>query len=80
MNKKITILFVLEMLKKTNKDNPISQSLMARVIENAGYKCDRKTVARDIDTLIKFGYQIEKINGIGCYLKSIELKNNNIKF
>ena len=77
MNKKITILYVLKMLMTSTKEHPISQSLIAKAITKIGYKCDRKTIARDINTLIEYGYQIEKVNGIGFYLKSLELKRKN---
>lgn len=69
-NKKITILYVLKILKECSSEKkPISQSLITRTINLAGINCDRKTIARDIDTLAQFGYQIIKVKGIGCYME-----------
>lgn len=34
-----------------------------------GIPCDRKTVGRNIDYLIDFGYTIKKVKGGGCYLE-----------
>lgn len=67
--KKMSIIYVLKILKTCSSyDYPISQSLLTRAINLAGIKCDRKTVARDIDCLIKCGYKIIKYKGGGCYL------------
>ena len=80
VNKKITILYVLKILKDgSNKDNPISQTVITRTINLLGIKCDRKTVARDIDCLIDFGYTIVKNKGGGCYLDNAEFNSNDIE-
>ena len=73
--KKSTILYVLKILKEgSNYQKPISQSLIARTIETAGISCDRRTVSRDIDCLIEFGYRLVKVRGGGCYLVDYEQK------
>ena len=60
---------VWKMLKYgSSKSNPITQSVITRSINMLGFPCDRKTVARDIDCLIKFGYKIVKNKGGGCYM------------
>lgn len=67
--KKMSIIYVLRILKTCSSyDYPISQSLLTRAINLAGIKCDRKTIARDIDCLIECGYKIIKYKGGGCYL------------
>lgn len=72
-NKKITILYVLKILKDgSNKEHPISQAKITRMINQLGFKCDRKTISRDIDTLIKFGYDIRKNMGGGCYYNNTD--------
>ena len=74
-NRKLTILYVLKILKDgTNQFNPITQAVITRTINLLGIDCDRKTVARDIDCLIKFGYDIKKVPGGGCYLVNEEFK------
>ena len=77
--RKITILYVLKILKEgTDQNNPLSQAVITRAINLLGISCDRKTVARDIDVLIEFGYDIRKIKGGGCYLKNNDLSVREI--
>ena len=80
-NKKITILYVLKILKDgSNKDHPISQAMVTRTINLMGIKCDRKTIARDVDCLIKYGYDIVKIKGGGCYFNSSDFTTQDIDY
>lgn len=59
-NKKCLIIFVLKLLENSSdKDHPLTQSRIAFIISNK-YTCDRKTVGRNIKTLIKIGYPIVK--------------------
>ncbi len=77
---KSTILYVLKILKAaSNKDHPVSQSLICRTLNQMGIKCDRKTISRDIDCLKEFGYKIEKNIGGGCYLINEEFTAEDIK-
>ncbi len=77
--KKSTVLYVLELLKKgSSKKKPIAQTVIARAINLKGIKCDRKTIARDIDCLIEFGYDIVKVKGIGCYLNTHDFEPNEV--
>ena len=67
--KKLLILYVLKMLQEdSSKECPISQTSMAKVLNSMDIECDRKTVGRNIDYLIEFGYPIVKIKGGGCYM------------
>lgn len=67
-NKKSTILYVLKILKEgSDRLHPVTQATIVRALSLLGVQCDRKTVARDIDCLIEFGYDIVKIKGGGCY-------------
>ena len=78
-NKKITILYVLKILKDgSDKEHPISQSVITKTINLLGIKCDRKTISRDIDCLIKFGYDIRKKAGGGCYLNNPDFSESDI--
>ncbi len=68
--KKSSILYVLQALKRgSSKEEPVSQTTIAKMLKLRGIDCDRKTVGRDIDCLIDFGYKITKIKGGGCYLE-----------
>ncbi len=76
---KQTILYVLKILKEgSNRNHPIAQTVIARTLNLIGIKCDRKTVARDIDCLIAFGYDIVKVKGVGCYLNNREFDREDI--
>ena len=78
--KKLTILYVLKILKDgSNKDHPISQSVVTKTINLMGIKCDRKTISRDIDCLIDYGYDIVKIKGGGCYFNSADFNATDIE-
>ena len=79
VNKKITILYVLKILKEgSDKDHPVSQSVITKTINLLGIKCDRKTISRDIDCLINFGYDIKKNIGGGCYLNNPQFSTDDI--
>ncbi len=67
--KKTIILYVLKMLEKgSSKENPITFTNMAKVLKSMDIPCDRKTVGRNVQYLIDFGYPIVKLDGGGCYL------------
>ena len=67
---KSSILYVLQALKRgSSKESPISQITISKMLKLRGIECDRKTIGRDIDCLIDFGYKITKIKGGGCYLE-----------
>lgn len=66
--KKTIILYVLNILQKmSSEDAPITCTVLAEVLNEIGIACDRKTVGRNVDSLIEFGYPIVKIKGGGCY-------------
>ena len=60
-NKKLLILQILKVLKTRSSDEkPITQTEIGRILEKEGISCDRKTISRNIDYLIEFGYNIVK--------------------
>lgn len=68
--KKTIILYVLKILQEgSSKDKPITQTSIAKVLNSIGVLCDRRTVGRNIDYLIEFGYPIKKIKGGGSYFE-----------
>lgn len=68
--KKTIILYVLKMLQEgSSKEKPITQTVMAKVLNSIGVPCDRKTIGRNIDYLIQFGYPITKMKGGGCFME-----------
>ncbi len=68
--KKTIILYVLKMIDEgSSKEKPITNTSMAKVLNSMGIPCDRKTVGRNVDFLIEFGYPIIKVKSRGCYMK-----------
>lgn len=66
--KKTIILYVLKILQEgSSKDKPITQTNITKVLNSIGVSCTRKTIGRNIDYLIEFGYKIVKLSGGGCY-------------
>ena len=75
ISKKTIILYVLNVLRKyATREEPISQTALALVLTKAGVPCDRKTVGRNIEYLIAFGYPIKKLHGKGYYLDREQLE------
>lgn len=67
--KKSIILYVKLMLEiESSKENPMTATAISAVLASFGLNCDRKTVGRNIDYLIEFGYPIVKVPGKGCYM------------
>lgn len=72
-SKKLIILYVLKMLEDyPEKNKPISYTIIAKILNDLGVSCDRKTVSRNVNYLIEFGCPIVKQKGGVCYLN-----NNN---
>lgn len=58
--KTIIIYIFIAMQKYTTRENPVSYTELARYSQGIGKPCDRKTVARNVDYLIKDGFPIMK--------------------
>lgn len=66
--KKTVILYVLNILMQISSESrPITFTVLADALNELGIACDRKTVGRNVDALIDFGYPIVKVKGGGCY-------------
>ena len=66
--KKVLILYVLDAIEKaTSKEHPISITSIAKVLNQIGVPCERRTISRNIDYLIEYGKPIVKIKGGGVY-------------
>jgi len=77
--KKTIILYVLKMIEKGScKERPITFTNIAKVLKNLGIPCDRKTVGRNVEYLIEFGYPIIKLPGAGCYIDETAPKKSFI--
>lgn len=79
--KKVIILYVLNILKLySSPQTPVTQSAVCVFLNDTGIPCDRKTVGRNIQYLIDFGYPIKRIEGKGYYLSVQELGHGKNKF
>lgn len=59
--KKQLILLVLnELNANSDKDNPLTQTQIAKNLSGEKYTCDRKTVCRNIKFLKEMGYPVKK--------------------
>ena len=70
MESKIKLLKVLDILSATDPAHPITASRVCELLLESGIEAERKSVCRDINTLIKYGYKIELChdNKLGYYM------------
>ena len=81
-NKKLSILYVLKVLQEYSDENHLlKQQEIADKIESIyGLKCERKSIANNIDCLIDFGYDIIKTTKNGCYLATRDFEISEVSF
>ena len=65
--KKLIIVYVLNVLRLTSKDRPITQTVISDYLNEIGIACDRKTVGRNVEYLKEMGYPIVKVPNVGMY-------------
>lgn len=76
------ILYVLKILKNTNESHPISTvQLIEKLDKEYGIKAHRTTIARDIEDLTDFGYDILTIHSTQnrYYLGSLEFEKPELQ-
>ena len=78
-NQKLKILYVLEALKKTDEDNPVSVSEIIEHLASNGIKAERKSIYDDLDALELFGYDIIRKKNSGVFLGAREFELPEIK-
>ncbi len=71
MQSKMKLLKVLDILKETDKTHPITAVGICKKLSEMGIDAERKSVCRDINTLIEYGYKItlSHDNKLGYYMK-----------
>lgn len=81
-NKKLSILYVLKVLQEYSDENHLlkQQEIADKIERIYGLKCERKSIASNIDNLIDFGYDIIKTTKNGCYLASRDFEISEISF
>lgn len=79
-NKKLSILCILDILKKYSDSNHlISQAeIVKRLYSDYGMECERKSISANIDNLIDYGFEIEKTKA-GCYLAEREFEDSELQ-
>ena len=80
-NKKLSILYTLQILKDYSDENHLlsQNEIVKKIYSIYGMECERKSIGTNIDSLIDFGYDIVKTNS-GCFLASREFETSEIRF
>ncbi len=75
MQPKLKLLRILDILKETDSTHPITAPAICGRLEEMGIKAERKSVCRDINTLIEYGYKIVLChdNKLGYYMDSSDV-------
>lgn len=70
MQPKLKLLKILDILRDTDETHPITAPAICKILDANGIKAERKSVCRDINTLIEYGYAIKLChdNKLGYYM------------
>ncbi len=68
--KQLILLILNELNVNSDKEHPLTQTEIARYLSGKKFRCDRKTVCRNIKFLIEMGYPIQKTSK-GFYIDKI---------
>lgn len=81
-DKKIVLLYVLDVLKDfTDEDHLLTYAdIITKLDIQYGITPNIKSIARNIDTLVEYGYEIVKKGKNGCYLKTRDFDNSEVMF
>lgn len=73
MQSKMKLLKVLDILRATDETHPITAVGICKELESVGITAERKSVCRDINTLIEYGYKITLChdNKKGYYMEGV---------
>ena len=79
MESKIKLLRVLDILSATSESSPITATKICEKLHEEGISAERKSVCRDINTLIKYGYKITlcQDNKLGYYMSGAKAKKDS---
>ena len=74
MQPKLKLLRILDILRETDETHPITAPAICTMLAKNGISAERKSVCRDINTLIEYGYSIRlcRDNKLGYYMDSSE--------
>lgn len=76
MQPKLKLLKILDILRETSETNPLTAPAICAELDKMGIAAERKSVCRDINTLIDYGYEIKLChdNKKGYYMVNKEEK------
>lgn len=78
---KLKLLYILDILKETDENSPITAESIGKKLELYGIIAERKSICRDINLLIDYGYDINicKDKRYGWFIGSREFEDWEIK-
>ena len=80
-NGKLKILYLLDIMRKTDKDHPLNTPQILAKLNEKGVSAERKAIKRDLDALTEAGYKIEKDtnHNDGYYMDSQSFNDAELK-
>lgn len=80
-NSKLKILYILDIMKKTDAQHPLNTTQIAEKLMNYGIKAERKSIGRDLDCLEDAGYSIVKCenHNQGWYMTDLDFEEHELK-
>ncbi len=81
-DKKIVLLYVLDVLKNFTDENHLLtySDILTKLDIQYGITPNIKSIARNIETLSEYGYEIVKKGRMGCYLKTRNFNNSEVMY
>lgn len=78
---KLKILYILEMMKKTDENHPLNSSQIVAKLKAQGINVERKSIGRVLTCLEEAGYSIVKCenHNLGWYMLEQEFENYEVK-
>jgi predicted DNA-binding transcriptional regulator YafY len=80
-NSKLKILYILELMRKTDEHHPMNSTQIAERLQSQGITAERKSIGRDIQCLEDAGYDILKCenHNYGWYMTGQEFEDYELK-
>jgi predicted DNA-binding transcriptional regulator YafY len=81
-NSKLKLLYILDILNRhTDEDNILTSNDIVLELEKMGLTAERRSVIRDIKTLVDYGYDISlyEENNIGYYMRSRDFEEEELQ-
>lgn len=80
-NNKLKILYILDIMKKTDENHPVNSTQIAEQLSRYGIKAERKSIGRDLECLEDAGYSIIKCenHNLGWYMIDQEFEDFELK-